>query len=244
MAQVHVLFMNFAHPSTPPAPTTPTDPCRERTERHLRMLEELAEIGMDLARAVRQRALGAAAAEPADDIQGIGGDLGLVFSRVARAVRQTLALEARIEDDRRMREDRAAAAEIRRVSAIEWDHKDRRRTLVTRAVEQMIETEAETDENRAEDLLADLDERLEDGELDADLAQHPISEIIARICRDLGITPDWSLWANEPWAIEEAETAAPGSPFAAGSRPVPPSDPAKPQLQNPDGAAPPRQKPP
>jgi hypothetical protein len=72
------------------------DPSSDRAERRLRILQELAEIGMDLARAVRTRALALAAkADPAAAV-----DLGLSFSRIARAVRQTVALEAKFEQDR------------------------------------------------------------------------------------------------------------------------------------------------
>jgi hypothetical protein len=41
----------------------------------------------------------------------------------------------------------------------------------------------------------------------------PIGASVARLCAELGLTPDWSLWEDEDWAIEEAETDAPGSPY-------------------------------
>ncbi|MGZ6039172.1 MAG: hypothetical protein ACXWKR_10910, partial [Phenylobacterium sp.] len=31
----------------------------------------------------------------------------------------------------------------------------------------------------------------------------PLGELVARICRDLGVTPDWSRFRDEDWAIEE-----------------------------------------
>jgi hypothetical protein len=246
---VLVLFMNIAQPEDASSDTLSTDhrqnqgqdraeSCArcsrvtDRTERHLRMLEELAEIGMDLARAVRRQALEQAADEPAgaadraDPIERIGGgDLGLIFSRIARAVRQTVALEARIEEERRAREQRAEAEQAQRAAVIEQDRKRRRKTQVKRAVEQVIEAEA--DGGEVEDLLAYLDERLEDDDVDADLAERPIGESVARICRDLGIPLDWSRWEDEAWAheergtieegraIAEAGTKPPGSPFAA-----------------------------
>ena len=42
---------------------------------------------------------------------------------------------------------------------------------------------------------------------------YSVSEIIAIICADLGITPDWQAWSLEPWAIEERGTQVPGSPY-------------------------------
>jgi hypothetical protein len=115
-ARVLVLFMNTSPPATHPAGTSadPIGPCQDRsdrTEQHLRILAELAEIGMDLARAVRQQALGQAVPQQTEDPQAEapqadapepvgGGDLALVFSHIARAVRQTAALEAKIAEGR------------------------------------------------------------------------------------------------------------------------------------------------
>jgi hypothetical protein len=61
-------------------------------------------------------------------------------------------------------------------------------------------------------LFEDLDERLGDGDEEADFADRPIGELVARICRDLGVTPDRSLWQDDDRAIEEAAAKAPGSP--------------------------------
>src|SRR5713101_737628 len=102
--------MSLAQPAaalTDSASADQIDPCQDRsegcvlrsedpTEWHLRMLKELAEIGMDLARAVRQQAIPEEAPEPdpapepdqvpelkqarAPDRIG-AGDLALVFSR-------------------------------------------------------------------------------------------------------------------------------------------------------------------
>jgi hypothetical protein len=62
--------------------------------------------------------------------------------------------------------------------------------------------------------LADLDERLEDAD-DRDFVDRPIGELVAGICRDLGVTPDWSLWEDESWAIEALKAPAPDAPGAA-----------------------------
>src|SRR5260370_42617700 len=112
--------MGIAQPDATPVDTISTDPCEDRaescarcslvtdrTERHLRMLEELAEIGMDLARAVRRQALEQEAAEPAGaadragTTERVGGDLALIFSRIARAVRHTVVLQSMIQGKRR-----------------------------------------------------------------------------------------------------------------------------------------------
>jgi hypothetical protein len=115
--------------------------------------------------------------------------LGLVFARIARAVRQTFALEARLAEERRTAEVATAARRV-----------ERRKTKVRTAVERVLDAEA--DESDAENLFYDLTERLETDYDDADFADRPIGELVARICRDLGVTPDWSLWQDEDWAIE------------------------------------------
>ncbi|MDB5496265.1 MAG: hypothetical protein JWP28_296 [Phenylobacterium sp.] len=165
----------------------------ERAERHLTTLQELAEIGMDLARDVRAKALDPAPAEPAC------ADFGLMFSRIARAVRQTLALEARLAEDRDARDRRTQAEHARRRGL-------QRKAVVRQVVEQAIGAEA--DGTDREDLLGDLHERFE-YEDELRFADRPISEHVARICRDLGVTPDWSLWADEDWALEEANLLSP-----------------------------------
>jgi hypothetical protein len=170
-----------AQPSDP----QPSESAEARTARHLRGLAELGEIGLELARLVRRQA----EAQAADPDGAVDEHLGLVFARIARAVRQTFALEARLADERRT----AQAAETRR-------HAERRKTKVRTAVERVLD--AEPDQGDAENLFYDLTERLETDYDDADFADRPVGELVARICRDLGVTPDWSLWQDEAWAIE------------------------------------------
>ena len=170
-------------------------PSDDRAERHARVLRELSEIGMDLAREVRRQALEAGTDIPA-------ADLALEFSRIARAVRQTVALEAKLAEDRQARADKAEASRVldARVRGI------RRKTRVIGLVERVLESESD-----GERLLDDLAERLED-ENDTDFADAPIGELVARICRDLGVTPDWALWGDEPWAVEARAVEPPGVP--------------------------------
>jgi signal recognition particle GTPase len=160
-------------------------------ERHIRVLEELAEIGMQLARAVRDEALEAPPERAAE--------LALTFSRVARAVRQTVALEARLARDAETQAQDAADRRERRAAGERVDLIRRRKAQVRDAVERAIETDA-ADSDR-EHLLDDLYERLEDDLYDADFAEQPLGEMIARICRDLGVAVDPGLWADEAWGL-------------------------------------------
>ena len=92
-----------------PAETTLADPALDRTARHMARLEELAEIGMAIARALGRQA--AAGSEEA----------GLAFTRVARAVRQTVALEERLETGFQARKAAAKAAEAERLAEEDWE---------------------------------------------------------------------------------------------------------------------------
>ena len=83
------------------------------------MLEVAAEEAVACLRAIRQRAV--AAAETGDEFEG---DLGLDYSRISKALRQTVMLHAKFEDEankdaaQKAADDAAcAAAEARRSAA-------------------------------------------------------------------------------------------------------------------------------
>jgi hypothetical protein len=223
--------MNIATPIDPAAETARNDPSPDRTqahafwsveaaaartERQMRMLQELAEIGMDLARAVRTQTL--APTPEAGAKPGLGNP-DLVFARLARAVAQTLALQAKLEADcRKLMETSAAEraaeraeAERRAVNA-QNKHRAWQKERVERVVEQTVRTKVQ--ETRIPDYLRTMRMRFNDFDDYADSGKRSVGEIIARICRDLGLTPDWPRWAGEMWAVEEARTNAPGSPYA------------------------------
>jgi len=145
------------------------------TERHGRMLVELADLGMALARDLHGRAL-AAEDEAACD-------LSLAFQRVSRSLRQTLALEARLERERRQgvrdAADLAARETLERVQ--------QRRRQVRTALAPLIWDEAEGEE--AEALFEDLEARLMAGGEDDGFADLPLDACIARIRADLGLAP-------------------------------------------------------
>jgi hypothetical protein len=184
--------------ATQPSSEAP-DPAAARTERHLRLLAELAEIGMDLAREVRRQALDQSEDSPP------AADLALTFSRIARAVRQTVALEARLAEP-----PRPGHAERASLTVSDRWRSARRKRQVGEIVEGVIESDA-AGEFDSYDLLVDLHERLEDGyDEEADFADRPIGELVARICGDLGVEPDWSLLKDEDWAIAAKSASTPG----------------------------------
>jgi hypothetical protein len=86
-------------------------------ERRLRLLEELAEIGMDLARALHREVLAEPAKQAARETP-LFGDPADAFARLSHAIRLILALEART--DEALRELRAGVetkSEAHRVEA-------------------------------------------------------------------------------------------------------------------------------
>ena len=146
----------------------------EMKERHEAGLAELADMGLSLARDLHARALAA------DDAAAC--DLSLAFQRVSRSVRQTYALELRLERERRLA-DRDLAAEAARERLICVQKKRRQLRC---AVSALIWTEYEGDEAQA------LDEALEtlvlDQAQDEDaFLETPLSACIDAIRADLGL---------------------------------------------------------
>jgi hypothetical protein len=187
-----------------------TDPAAERTARHAAILRELAELGMALVRRVVEQA-----SEPEGEAGAVQPDPGLSFSRLSRAVRLTLALE------KRLFEETKAAAGPAPADADRFKLRISRKDKVAYAVEGLLmNCEQEYDEDEIERLLEDADERLSDMETEEDFADAPISAIVARICADLGLTPDWTMWAREAWAKAEARDGVAGSPYERSGRAV------------------------
>jgi hypothetical protein len=144
-------------------------------QRHGQVLAELSALGLELARDLQARALAA------DDV-AVAADLGRAFHSVSRSVRQTLALEAKLQRDRQ-RQDREDRAETVRA---EDARRQRRKAQVHAAVERCVWNEA--DGSEAERLLDDLDDWLDAELLSDDLPDETLDAHIARICADLGVT--------------------------------------------------------
>jgi hypothetical protein len=146
----------------------------ETTERHALMLGELAELGLALARDLQGRALGAA------DV-GEAADAARAFHAVARTVRQSLALEARLRRElkRETREDGVHRAKA------DFSARERRGDQVRAAVTRLAWTEAEGDD--VDDILEGLDEVLDNEALGEDFLRADTGVLVARIARRLGL---------------------------------------------------------
>jgi hypothetical protein len=201
-----------------PADLDPSaDARRERLrERQLQMLDRLAEVGLQIAEAI--------GANVAQTVQDAPDDAAaerrtarlsaaaLAYGRAARAVRMTLALQSKLADAGGG-DDASGPIEI------SWmpdpaQAKAAQVKRVQRIVRRVADDGEPLDAEALERLAAETAERLQDEDLYGDLLRTPVGEVVARICRDLGLDPDWASLAQEPWAQDEIRTRAPASPFA------------------------------
>ena len=205
-----------------PSCVSGTSPEALRNEAHIAVLQELTRMGLDLARLVHRQAMAQemapdAAAETPAVPERAAPNAALAFSRIAKTIRQCMALEARLGDVHRRRGEE----ELALVGAVVTESRkvlhDEKRRQVKRAVVETIEAEKAAksiDRIDAEKLLADLDEKLEDERMLDDLDERSVGECIARLCKKLGVTPDWNSWREAGWAVEEIAEKPAGSPYA------------------------------
>jgi len=180
----------------------------DMTERHGRILAELAEIGMTIARELQVQVLAAEAPEAK-------AQAAAAFPRVARAVRQSLALEAKLQRDR-VRDDREERqAADRELGVLVQRRKTRVRLHMQRAIAEAF-GEADDTGDAVAMRLEDLRDRLDDDLLEPDFALAPFHEVIAVLHRALGmdppdIPPDDG-FGDDPDDPEADTAAAPDTP--------------------------------
>jgi len=147
----------------------------DMAERHARQLARYAELSLSLAEDVHASAL--AAEDPDQKARLANG-----FHKLGRAMRQSIALEARFVRDR-VRDQRAAdldAAETARAAV------KRRQDQVRADLERRIYCEIEPHDAPA--WLADLEERLEEEALYDGFDDETVETHIERLAADLGLT--------------------------------------------------------
>jgi hypothetical protein len=230
-----------ATPSTDAVPTAPPPDYPEgagragggvadRTEFRLQMLARLAEFAMDVAAVARQRVLDQAAREqqaaPGTPDEARQADQAarqqqIDFARAARTVRQTLALQEKIEADHRAWQARGAAAAAallaeaaagrneaaQRADAQRRERAERVSGRIRREVERALDTRGDPEE--AEELLADLDDWLANAETEDGFGEQPFRIALLKACSRNGIPASWTdFWDDGDPAIEEAEAEA------------------------------------
>ncbi|HEY1929045.1 MAG TPA: hypothetical protein VGG92_16390 [Caulobacteraceae bacterium] len=211
------------------------NPAVLRAEQRLRLLEELAQMEMDLARALQRRAIAAAnptppaesdaaAASAPGPVPETAEDLSAAFARIARSLRLTLALQARAEEQlRALLAGEAAKVEVRRAEASRRAASEARarsdyhRTEVECLVLEAAEREVE-DEEALDSVLEALEERLDDDEAYWDLDDMSVREAVERLCADLELSPDWSRWQGAGWTPKPPFSRSRFSVWARPSR--------------------------
>ena len=210
-----------------------------RAARRIAVAHRLVEMGLELAEAAQrlalarmEREIAAAEAGAADEAEAPASrrsDPMVAAERMARMVRLSLALAARLDSDEpvrraRMRSDAAAGREAekdarRRAMEDRWAaaaaEKDRLREIVVEVAAQALE-QIGAEEDEILERVEEFHERLHEGEREYDVCERSIGAVVASLCAAMEIEPDWSAWAEEDWAIEEAQTNARGSPYAKG----------------------------
>ena len=196
-------------PAQTPAPggSARPDEAAARGERRQAILSELAEAGLEIALALKTRIVETAAAEPDADSARACADLARAFDRASRAVRMAMALSERLL------KDNAGGAEAARSAAhhARTEHAGRVRRIVGRIANDFWKN----DRLVCEALDKQVREQLFDPDISGELADRPIGALVAQICTDLGLAPDWRTLAEEAWAQTEIIERSPGSPYAA-----------------------------
>jgi len=210
---------------------------RELRDLHLEQLGQLAQTGMDMVQALRAQVCDGGP-------QVVEGDVVLAYSRLSRAVRMAILLQSNLLSDKPPAggsgtetvgdgRDDDAADEI-------WgrplpEPTARRMGKFSRLMRHIVECSVEAPE-RLERVLAEAAERLEADDVRRAIAGRPYGEVIAIICRDLGLQPDWERIPHKPnrlgWATYEdiriardfsgASTAQIVAEIGGGRAPAPP----------------------
>ena len=230
-------------------PYGPDRRAAELAERQMALLGQIAEDGAALISVIRKQA---------EQANWCGAEGPAMFDRLARAVRQTLALQTKIDADARLTceqraaaHDRREAAEIRALTRVA----DRSTTMLGAELRQVAaEIEREFGPERAprsdrENLLSGLNERLGDPSVDSQLNGRTYGDILRTILDDLGLEADLSNFTPEQlakvygpaqWRRQAARAAPPAvQPVGAGASVDPggPVEPADPPQQGPPDVA-------
>jgi hypothetical protein len=199
--------------------STSEDPAVAYAELTLRVLERMTEFGMRKLERLDRLDSG-----EADDI-GKTVDPAENFVTVSRAVRMTLVLGARTHRDLRELKagiERRQAEEVINRAMVEarkppWHDADKRTQRVRGLVHDIIRIEAESEAEYSE-LSGALEERLESDAPYIFGGDRPLGETVERLCRDLGMNPDMSLWSDDDWIQDKLPDRTSYSPFNKPSR--------------------------
>ena len=164
---------------------------RALLDRQLERLDQLADMGMALAGEIQRRAITA----PSDaDITHAAID----FARVSRAVRMTLALQSKLVRDFKTPIKAASGKADNDDDDVRWqvqwiDEDDPRK--VRDSVRRLAE-DSGLDAETVERMGAEAYERMERDDVYNDIYTRSFDEIVAAICRDLGLRLHSRRWGR------------------------------------------------
>jgi ElaB/YqjD/DUF883 family membrane-anchored ribosome-binding protein len=209
----------------------------DRAAERFAMLRELADIGMEMARALQSEVRARAeAVEEASEAPKSVAELGLAFSRVSRAVRQTLALEARLEDDRLDRERAAEAAEDAQSQSN--SEMSERAARVRAKLMQLLHPDRERDHQWDDDWFEELSDEPDVERGEGFVSDRPAADVVAGVCGDLGLEPDLRLWAEDDGAAVSTARGVGGIPLAMSEQQNEPPATNSPRPDEPRGRPP------
>ena len=87
----------------------------------------------------------------------------------------------------------------------------KRKQTIVGVIQDILEADGR-DEDTIDDVGETLGRRLLDWE-PSDTFNLPVGRMVARLCVQMRVAPDWSMFKDRDWAIEEAEKNAAGSPY-------------------------------
>lgn len=170
---------------------------RARLDRQLARLDRLADLGLEIAEGLAAQARG-------EGPQVVEGDVALAYDRVARAVRMAVMLQSRLVGEARRPQEQAAAA------TAAADPAEARKDQVARIVRRVAEGQGGLDMFQVGRAGSQARERLEHDDIYGQVMSQPVSDLVADICYDLGLTPDWARLAEEAWAQDEIDSGQVG----------------------------------
>lgn len=168
-------------------------------EQHLRMLTEIAEVGMELIRAIAQTAK----ADPSTVAAA-----GEAFCKVSQAVRRTIALQARLAADLKSGRADLAAERARRRAETAETHKAAKADAIIGGLHDayFVSTPRPEYDDMVERLLEDTLEHLADADEMRGWLDRPVGETVAKLCTALGLDPDACAAEAGAWTVRRPPT--------------------------------------
>ena len=186
-------------PELPPAPDAGDEAAR--AEWRTQLLRRLVEVGVELAEAIGRNGLGIGPGMP----RGAALGAATAFDRIARAVRMTLALQARLHADPMLRAWRPVRRPAGAAAAQAGAEAAKREAKPAAAVK--------------------LGERLSDPSIEAELGDRPFGVVVQDICRGLGVACDAEQFNDAEMGVADAPaahgSAADGAVAPAEAEPAP-----------------------